>query len=1321
MECIKSINSFVKQKSLNSNNIPSLLHTIRNSVNKDFFQSLDSQGICELYDFLWISLDFLWKNGTPQIRISSSTTMGHIITRLSPFFSHNLIESLRKEISRRTSESILLLLAFCHLSKFSKIAEIKNMISQTPIFHLFGNEDSELIVPLINEFSHLPSEFLLNLAEYFFQLSLQNPSNRHFPRAASRLLSIQPSMFDSLIKRDTALSLISIMFPDKMPILSPSNLSLLIQRAFEFINNKNSKPTDVEYSSLVIASLIKSGQISHERFQELFNPEVISCTSFLPSILTLPLKSEWILPLFKYNADDQTILPAETNIISHLMNHFAKYSHFLPELVTLVSKNLRNDSELLSLCLTVIPEIQNKVDNITFCSLLSKAFKIETQTWIQDFWLLKILKHIDISLLPEETTILAQDLVQKSIFSSSDKLRKVAKDATLSMSNSENSEIFFDFLDRITRMLDSFDENSFQLLLDYLAYILSNIHPNQVLCYVHLGQLFDEIMIVFRVSLNILRNILTILALLPSEILKQSANRFIKIAVSVIVSSWEDFTGEKFHHFVPPTFQCEKIADVLINGDCDIAANPGLSHNTILSCCESAIRYLCKFNYEDINLCQNEVHFLFLLASEVLCFFPTISNDLGSILLQYTGIPVRTIIDFTQRSLSLSYDSKSCFSLVKFINISFGKYHIQVPNIAMKDFAKEMKDLLISSQKVDYSIIISVIKFLHFHEIEFDESIIPSIIKPDQLHLFTRSPGPAAISVQQNNPKKSVFSFDDLCKDKREQIPTISTFVFLQKSIPFDLLSESSLISLLLFFPRAIEETYIKQILDYSHIVKSPRLVDTLLKYCLHYKIILDFESDLKNDYMKDPGLILSILSIWKLKNKRIEQLGQAEKDYIHHCFGNNLCEYVLFALDEQIEYSINLIRLDPIYFIGEFLNCSRFKSRNLRNFCIFFQKVPFPTEPLFLFLHKLFTRVKGHQKKRSIAIRLLTCIIKRYSRRNQIVLDQAIQLIQKEFKDINSLDSVSILELGICFSIISEFKMIKINHTLASMIGQTNPYGILLKIRNNGLMIEDILSNAFSCYPSVQMIPYQALSAELENSDTINEEKLTVILSYYINSSSILNYTILNLLKTICSKKISRVTIGTLSQYLFRQFKPDTSHPSINSIIEILMVFSKRLSKNSNTYQLLGSLIEDLLNHPYLPPNSLELAKAWGHRLKRDNFIQNMILKHIKENLSYEMPYICCFYVQYMVQTMEKSSIPTIIPFSKQFFNTFLSIAWLKKTYPEDNFDIIKSDFQGSHRKSLEYLQDSRRKPFSAIISFYTDSNFGIQQLIDQIDNYIQ
>ena len=284
----------------NGQQILAELSIIRQKINRAYFVSLDSKQIKFLYTFLWRTLDTIYKNGQPSVRIAASNTLGSILMKLGPYYYQNLMQSLQTVISSVTDESILLLSCFCYLSKFFNSQLIHQIISETPIFHLFGVNDSDHLVPLIEGLMHLPSDFLLTIAEFLFMLAQKYPNNRHFARASARLFSIDPSRFSAVLTENTPLSIICLMYPRTIPSIATEKLEKLIQRCFTAIKSEN-QGIEVDYACIVLNSLYKSEQISADRIKELVTTEMVMKSSSIGPLLSLPIEEKIVKPLFTYN------------------------------------------------------------------------------------------------------------------------------------------------------------------------------------------------------------------------------------------------------------------------------------------------------------------------------------------------------------------------------------------------------------------------------------------------------------------------------------------------------------------------------------------------------------------------------------------------------------------------------------------------------------------------------------------------------------------------------------------------------------------------------------------------------------------------------------------------------------------------------------------------------------------------------------------------------------------------------------------------------------------------------------------------------------
>ena len=637
------------------------LATVRKCVNRSFFITLDSNQIKTLYNFLWKTLDNIFKTGQPHIRIAASTTLGEILMTLGPYYHINLMKSLQDAIAFSTDESILLLSAFCYLSKFFSHSEISTILSETPIFHLFGVDESDHIVALVDGLLHLPVDFLMTLAEYLYMLAQKYPNNRHFPKAAAKLFNLDPKRFADIFEPSSLpLSLLSSMYPQKIPILPEEKREKLIVRCLKNLEN-NVKPPEIDYSCSVLISLYNSKQIESKRIDESVNENLLQNTQSLQSVLSLPISPQKAKCLFTFDPTATTKVGkfmCDYAKIPTLISFFAKclinekqikekcsqenenekqqneqqekqkeqkdeketekqenehqkkqneqkdeeekdqqekdqqenvkeggeiekekeekdqqekeiekdekskidenqerkqkyeenngFHVFQEELLFLMKTALDPEKETYSNAIDAIPALENMEDKTPFYTILTQALDtVPITNWIQQFWLLKMLKRLNYSEIPLEILQKVFEAIERASISKSEKLQQEAKETTVEIAKTLQPIYYRLFVDVLIRKLDFFDPLTFEQKLSFIAYLFDKVPESYQISFLNVAYFLNECISAFDFNSECLTYSFQAVSPLVSHIKNvELVLFFVKHACNIIETSYNEFTGE---------------------------------------------------------------------------------------------------------------------------------------------------------------------------------------------------------------------------------------------------------------------------------------------------------------------------------------------------------------------------------------------------------------------------------------------------------------------------------------------------------------------------------------------------------------------------------------------------------------------------------------------------------------------------------------------------------------------------------------------------------------------------------------------------------
>ena len=310
-----SVFSLTADTSLPPNKITGILNALRQGVNKQYYASFSSKQQEFFQYFVWEVLHGLWaRHPSPTVRISASTTVGHILMKLAPYFADQFLASLTDTIEKTTNDSFLYLTSFCYLAKFTSIEKLSNILNNKPILHLFGANNSEHLPDLAVEMKkclNFPREFLRTVVELTLQLTYNNPTNRHFPKAASILIGDDVDEYASLIRSDISILLLDNLFPQKLPIFPPGQKETLMSikdRSIAELLNENPQLSSYEASCKILSKLLISNQIENlaQEIKETITEEIVERSPNLPALLLLPINPDIIRKMYTTQpVDDQ--------------------------------------------------------------------------------------------------------------------------------------------------------------------------------------------------------------------------------------------------------------------------------------------------------------------------------------------------------------------------------------------------------------------------------------------------------------------------------------------------------------------------------------------------------------------------------------------------------------------------------------------------------------------------------------------------------------------------------------------------------------------------------------------------------------------------------------------------------------------------------------------------------------------------------------------------------------------------------------------------------------------------------------------------------
>ena len=769
---------------LPASQITTELNSLRQGINRHFYISLNPQQRDFFHYFMWNVLHGFWQtHSSSSVRIAASSTLGTILMKLAPFYYKDFMNSLREAVMNTTNDSFLLLACFCFLAKFHSMSSLKTIFDETPILHLFGMNNSEhipdLVAEICNEQSIFPSEFLTTVVELFINLSIKNPSNRHFPKAASIIIARDIQKYADLITADIPLITLDSLFPQIFPLFANETVQAIREKSLNEIKSNSPQLAMYESACRVLHKLILSQQVQTDDIAEAITEEMIKKSPSMASLLLLPVNPDFIKKLYQTSESDEVVDSLELNkssafssvdsfsplksvkyknvmvlqvdkaVVVPLLNYFAhNISCFEDEIVSLISQNLDPASENYAPALSTLGAVSDDLNPNDLNELLTKALLISTNNWIHLYWTIRMLGKINFKLLTKPVSDKAFDTLDLAVVSKSTKLQQTVKKVSLKIFNHCKIEIFKLFIDKFCRKFDIFDQVVFEYRISYLSFLFTHTPSSWTISFIHIANLLTEAVSLINFSNNVLMEIFSLIGVLAQNFRDSLVLFFANQAIEIIESSYFEFTGEQIGIGRPSIFESYNHSKLVENlgskhsylslVDTDLTANPGLCHNTALKLGESAFEMISKVKWATFSLNSDDAYYFLSLGLRMLNLFPCHSNSLISSLIDINFVSFISIENFLKNSLLISNNNQvSLISLCKLISLIIE--HYDKCDFSKYDFS-ELKETLILQiplmKNIDFLVVLSIQRCNQVLDIHLDDDVYESIIVPSQIHLL---------------------------------------------------------------------------------------------------------------------------------------------------------------------------------------------------------------------------------------------------------------------------------------------------------------------------------------------------------------------------------------------------------------------------------------------------------------------------------------------------------------------------------------------------------------------------------------------------------
>lgn len=1288
-----SVFQLTADSELPSNQITTELNSLRSIVTKKFYTDLSSDNQEVFQSFLWSTLQKFTLNTNPAVRLAASSVMGNILLRLSPFFSTELMNYLLDSIKLSTDKDnfYVFLTSFVFLSKYVSASTLNKVLSSYPILNLFNISSSEHLPNLVSQMDNFPTDFLVLITDSFIQIAIQNPTNRHFPKAAAVLISKSIDDFDSILaKPNLTLPLISSLFPDRLPKTLNDKISkTLAQRCVLTLQNESSLPVDYEAACRVLTEIVTGDLIDKEMITNEITIEIVSKSPNLAALLALPIKEEIINELFLNYSSEMSFSEVEFDKtkINPLLTYFSHNSQFADKLIILLTKHLTPQSDSYSYALKILGNTAHSLPIESLNNLLDQALSIDTPNWIHKLWTLELIVKLPFKSLSRKVSDLAFHVIEACSISKTDKLNEVAKEVTVKIFESTSIDIFKLFVDEYCRKIDVFDKTNFELRISFITYIFKKTDNNWTIGFAHLASMITEAITLFDFSSKIMMDIFYIIGILANN-LKEDFSillLFAKKALDIIEPSYHEFCGEELNIKRSSLFISNSSTTNLTQTarpDTDLTSNPSCKHTDLIKSADAAFSMIVMVPWSQLEMQYDDVHYLYLCAMKLLPLFPHSSNLLIAALMDHSILLNKEIIDFINESLIYSQYGDGLFSLARIIAICIDRFpNFTLSNFEMfPDYIHTLKAILKLSHDLDYLQVISAIAVLNYDNHHLSNDFIKSITKKAHHYLL---PGYAKKESENENPSLHSSSSSLLKVNTGEQqqkkltqflvfCQTISPFLYKKLEVPIELLCPPLLNSFFNNSTVKIDESQAESLLVYIIENTNKECLKSFLNYLLKNKIRIKMRQYLKHPFFQKKSvmqLVAVYMNIKKLPNIYITTVMKTE----------NLTEFVLNASTaSERKLSINLIKLDPEYFVKQFISVEKYKYKQIENLCLYAQaNIEFPPEDFYNFAVILISKNIESRKKKNIVRRLLTLVVY-FNLKNLEIVRNAHALLscdvvpKSNITILQKQDPAQIMEFYYESLVIkNSFDCTKLIETLILTLTKSTSFGLTLDLITSPPSVESISSIVSALYPvfplpSMQNVFFHYYIENLNKSNPIQVPqppilKLLLSIQNDLNKSNpILNFSenhcfnfclfgFVNTILSCLSNKSIQVPPNVVNKiakdsfsFISTKFQFKLNKCIISQFMSMYSLFLSVINENDqNEIEIIKKNLSHLFETTIIPKSACDLVIKVSNISNDIHFAHSTFTNYLRTKDSYNSYLIAESASVYRQQT--KSSFITI------------------------------------------------------------------------------
>ena len=1375
------------------------LNQLRGVVSQAFYANLSKKNKVRFQRFLWDTLHGLWLHSAPQVKLYSAGTLGLVLVKLAPFFADELITSLREVIGAMTEESFLLLACFCYLSKFMSVVSLSTILSETPIIHLFGGNANEHMPLLVKELLHLPKDFLVTLAEFFVNMAISNPSNRHLPRAAAVIIETDPDEYVDVIKDKTPLSIIAALFPENLPKLSATVLENLKTKAYDCLKSETPALTEYEAACVVLSLLLKSHQVSADEVSAQITEKMFKSSPNLNTLMMLPVNELFVKELYTFETDEvdvedykeeataqpaglewteeqvvtnETIgsyigwsievkpiktkvrhskLTTEKAYILPLMTYFSRNMQYQHELTSLLTHHMKPKGDYLSNVIATLGEVADSIDPELLNEMLLNLLSLKSNNWVTKLWLLKMLVKMNFRLFTKVVSEKAFELIEACVIDKSEALRDYVKEVGVAVFEHCRVETFKLFIDKVIRKMDVFDRTVFEYRLSFLAHIFQATPPNWSLSFLHLASLMIEAITLFAFSSKVMMDMFSIVGVMANHLRDPSSIlHFVKLALTIVEASYHEFVGEPLGLSRPQLFSSDtNIAALpfqLVKIDSDLTSNPSASHTVVLQGAKTAVDLLMRLQWRDFELSNDEVNYLFHLSCKLVYLFPAQINQLVANLVDLGQLTATSALDtFVHNTLKVSKAKDGLLYGARLLLLCMDKFSDwKLNSFASDEFVHSLEMVFPKCSSLDFSIVVTVQKFLERVGIVVPDETCVKVVKQYQRHAFLdRKKHEGGDVGPEDEKEEAIAEASDLYPEGMSQLDSSSSlfevceqdqsgpsilepdsllhtvqsltpFYFLEVPVPDELYVSPLVISFCSYSSYHLNQEQAEILLERAISKCNVKSVFHVLRTCVKNKIQLDLMPYLGHRAMRSKSVFSPAFQMMTKKYKRMDSLPEQILDYAKAFTGPDITSFILNA-SGKIARSIAtvLLRFDPSYFVQCFLKAQRdWRSFQILNLIHYTLSVKFPPEDYFRFIVSVVSATITSRKKRNIARRLLTVFVHKNIHSEEIT-KHAVSLLGCDVGLVSSIDSLQ--KQNDAYVVEWYYEMLvladvadckKIASFLKDVLPKTTIYGQTMSLMFSPVTVESITSMLNSGVSSIRLLPFTYYGRKTSPDPTFTPQMLELFMQQKLTPTSFTQFTISQFAKRFSSlylnsDKFTEKQKKAFYTYLMSNVDSDINSGTLPYVLQEQLHYLALFPVESPEFKAISDKTQSLFTTSVVLRDAWELLCQCCSKEKEPLHAKQVFDPYLRRFNSYQSHLVAERAAKYTLGFSEaETNVNEIIPECRSFYATFYAIVSIERICPEMNHDTMMNLYSAVYNKALSLLNDPMMRVFAPIFA---------------------